>query len=103
MNGIKINIIEFAFIALLLSAFILIGMYPYHPNSFIGWAVLYIISLPLVLFFEILSKKLFFNKVTNKIGKTGRIIYGVIIVGLLMILSNISFSWMEPYLGKWGS
>jgi len=103
MDDPKIKIIVLAFVTLIFSAFILAGIYPYHPNSYFGWLFLYFMSLPLVIIFEILGEKLFFNKITNKIGRTGRFIYGVIVLGLFMLLSSSSLSLMKPYLGKWGS
>ena len=103
MDDPKIKIIVLAFTTLIFSAFILVGIYPYHPNSFFGWLVLYFMSLPLVIILEILGEKLFFNKITNNIGRAGRIIYGVIVLGLFMLLSSSSLLLMKPYLGKWGS
>ena len=103
MNGVRINLAWMAVAALFCAAFILAGIYPYYPKSFVGWLILYLISLPIVILFEVLQEKLFSEKVSNRLGRAARIIYGVVVLGLIMLLSISVVSRLDPYLGKWGS
>jgi uncharacterized membrane protein (DUF485 family) len=99
----RTNILLIAIAAILCSAIILVGIYPYHPKSPIGWIILYLISFPVVIVFEELGNKVFSDNVSRKLSRGVRIIYGVIVLGLIFILSTSVVSWLEPYLGKWGS
>jgi uncharacterized membrane protein SirB2 len=90
-------------VSLICSGVILLGIYPYRPNDLLGWVVLLLISVPVVLFYEVLGKKLLENKRLNSAGRLTRIVYGVIALGLVIIASVSVVSWLEPYLGKWGS
>ncbi len=103
MPDLKFKIVVLAFSALLFSIFILVGMYPYHPNGYVGWLVLYVVSLPLVIILEILGDKLFNQKILNNIGLIVRIIYGVVALGIFLLLSSSSLLWLMPYFEKWGS
>jgi hypothetical protein len=89
--------------ALICTGFILLGIYPDRPNSLLGWLVLFLLSLPVVVLYELLGEKLLLNKKINRAGKMLRIVYGVIVLGLIIIASVSMVSWLEPYLGKWGS
>ena len=83
---------------------ILVGIYPYRPNSFLGWLTLYLASLPIVFLFGVLGDKLLDNKATRKLRSSGsRVLYGVVVLGLVFVASIFVVSWFEPYLGKWGS
>ncbi len=92
-----------AIVSLACSGVILLGIYPYRPNDLLGWVVLLLISVPVVLFYEVLGKKLLENKRVNSAGRSTRIVFGVIALGLVIIASVSIISWLEPYIGKWGS
>ena len=103
MDSTRINLAGIAIAALFCAAFILAGIYPYHPKSFTGWLVLYLISLPIVILFEVLQEKLFSVKVASRLGRMARLIYGIVVLGIIMLLSISVVSRLDPYLGKWGS
>jgi len=103
MDDAKFKIVLIAIATLFCSMLILVGIYPYHPKSFNGWIVLYLISLPITVIFEMFGEKIFSDKLSKKLGHGTRIIYGVIILGLLMLLSVTTVSWLEPHLVKWHS
>jgi hypothetical protein len=103
MNGARFNLVFVAIAAIFCSTLILVGIYPYHPKSSIGWIILYLISFPVVIVFELLGNKVFSDNISRKLSRGARIIYGVIVLGLIFILSTSVVSWLEPYLGKWGS
>ncbi len=104
MNSLPIKLIVIFGSAFICSAVILLGIYPYRPNSLSGWAVLYLASLPIVFLFEVLGDKLLDNKATRKLRSSGgRVLYGVVALGLVFVASIFIVSWLEPYLGKWGS
>lgn len=97
------NIFWLIVLGFICSIVLLIGIYPYHPDSLIGWVVLYLISLPIILFFQVFGEKLLGNEKIKKVSRSGRIIYGVVVIGILVILSMTVINWLEPYLSKWGS
>ncbi len=103
MENTRNRIMLIAIGALFCLMLILAGIYPYHPKSYIGWMVLYLFSLPIVILFEVLGEKAFSSKISNELGSGSRMIYAAIILGLLMFLSALSVSWLEPYFEKWGS
>jgi len=87
--------------ALICSLIILAGLYPYHPKSLIGWVTLYIVSFPTVVLFDTLNEKIFSKEISSRLGGTGRIIYGIVIVGTLILMSILIVSWLDAYLVKW--
>ena len=103
MDVARFNIGFIAIGAIFCSVFILVGIYPFHPRSPLGWVVLYLMSLPVVFVFKALGKKVFSDNVSRKLSRGVRVIYGVIVLGLIILLSTSAVSWLEPYLGKWGS
>ena len=103
MDDARIKIALTAIAASCCSVLILTGIYPYHPKSLIGWVVLYLISLPIVIIFEVLGEKVFSEKFSSKLGRGAWIIYGVMVLGLIMLLSISAVSWLEPHFGKWVS
>jgi len=66
--------------------------------------LLYLASVPIVFLFGVLGDKLLDNKATRKLRSSGgRVLYGVVALGLVFVASIFIVSWLEPYLGKWGS
>lgn len=103
-RDLTISLLRVAGAAIICSIVILVGIYPYRPNSVLGWLVLYLASLPIALLFEVLGDKLLNNKATRKLRSSGgRVLYGVVALGLVFVASIFIVSWLEPYLGKWGS
>ena len=81
---------------------ILIGIYPYRPNSAIGWCVFYLLSLPIVIVFEVLGDSTLGNKYISRSGRFIRIIYGVIVLILFIGFGYTIFMEAGAFLGKWG-
>ena len=88
-------------IALLCSSIILAGLYPNKPNSLIGWVSLYLFSLPIYYMLEVGGEKIFNNKMTERLGSFGRVVFGIIIIGLFGILLIALMPTIEPYLNQW--
>lgn len=104
MNNLPTKVIVIFSSAFICLAVILLGIYPYRPNSFLGWSLLYLASVPIVFLFGVLGDKLLDNKATRKLRSSGgRVLYGVVALGLVFVASIFIVSWLEPYLGKWGS
>jgi len=79
MSNLVFNLVPILGLAAICSGMILFGMYPYRPNTLFGWLTLYIISVPLVIVYEVLGTKLLQNRVVNRFGRFGRILYGVVV------------------------
>ncbi len=80
---------------------ILLGIYPYRPNSVIGWAILYIVSLPIVLLIEYVGMKVFEKSDERGLGWAGRIAYGVVAISAVMFALYTAFTTAKPYLVTW--
>jgi uncharacterized membrane protein SirB2 len=103
MSNLVFNLVPILGVAAICSGMILLGMYPYRPNTLFGWLTLYIISVPLVIVYEVLGTKLLQNRVVNRLGRFGRILYGVVVIGVLVLASSFIVTGFAPHLGKWGS
>jgi hypothetical protein len=103
MARIKINIFIIPIIALFCAMAVLIGIYPYRPNSTLSWIVLYSLSIPIVVFGEYLGDRLLGNRYVSRLTMPMRIAYGVIAISILIILSIIILNNSDPILTKWGT
>ncbi len=84
---------------------ILIGIYPYRPNSVIGWIVLFLVGLPIVLVGEAVGDRLLENRFVAKMSRWARMTYAVIlgcilIFGLVVLTKSDAFN---QYFAPWGS
>ena len=91
------------FIALFCSLAILIGIYPYRPNSILSWIALYFLSIPIVLTGEYLGDKLLGNKYVSKLSSPVRIAYGVIVLSIFIIITIVLMNRSDPLLTKWST
>jgi membrane protease YdiL (CAAX protease family) len=103
MSDSVVNLVSILGLAVVCSGMILVGIYPYRPNTLAGWLVLYAVSVPLVIVHEILGKKLLQNRVVSRLGRFGRILYGVVVIGVLVLAASFMVTGLAPHLGKWGS
>ena len=85
------------------AAAILAGIYPYRPSSPAGWLVLMSFGVPFYLAAEYLGDRLLSNRLTARLGRTGRIVYGVLALGVVVTLAAISVAALRPYFGTWVS
>lgn len=97
------NTVWIFFLSIACSISILIGIFPYHPNSFLGWVVLYFISFPVILIYQLLGEKLLGNKIIDKLSSSMRVVYGVIAIGAVVVFAIVAVEWFNPYLSKWGT
>ena len=97
------NLPGLAIAVLICFGVILLGIYPYRPNNLLGWVVLLLLSIPVVAIYELIGTKLHENRELNSVGKVARIVFGVIVSGLIIIASMSAVSTLEPHLGKWGA
>jgi hypothetical protein len=91
------------FIALFCSSAILIGIYPYRPNSILSWIALYLLSIPMVLIGEYVGDKLLGNKYVSKLSSPERIAYGVVVLSICIIITIVLLNSAEPLLTKWST
>jgi len=92
--------------ALALSPFsmlvILAGLYPMRPDTWAGWIVLFVISVPIVLVYGILGEMLFSPGVSMRTGgRVMRLLYGIAIGLLVILVSRALIGNFEPWLGSW--
>jgi len=83
--------------------FVLAGIYPYRPNSILGWFALLVLALPVVLLFEFGGEKLLKPNFVSRLGRVGRVVYGVMVMGVVLVVVLVAFQFLEPFFGKWGS
>jgi len=81
----------------------LAGIYPYRPNSIVAWAVFCLASLPVALALEYTGTRVLSFGFISRLGRFGRIAYGVVVVALLFLAIGTFSRVVEPYFGKWGS
>ncbi len=81
---------------------ILIGIYPYKPNSILSWVVLFVLAIPIVVIGELIGEKALNNKYVSKLSSPMRILYGVVALSIFIICTVIILNSSEPLLGKWG-
>ena len=103
MGYLRNNIIVIPAAALFCSGMILLAIYPYRPNSILSWVVLFLLSLPIVIGFEVIGEKSLGDKYISKLSRTARIFYGVIVLFVVVVVSSIIVISAEPYLSKWGT
>jgi len=80
--------------------FMLVGIYPYRPNSTLSWFILFVLALPVILVLEYGGKKLLSPSFVSRLGRAGRIPYGVFVMGLWLIVVLATFQFLEPYVGR---
>lgn len=85
------------------AAAILAGIYPYRPSSLAGWLVLTSFGVPFYLAAEYLGDRLLSNRLAARLGRTGRIVYGVLALGVVAMLAATGAVALRPYFGTWGS
>lgn len=103
MNKTQKYFLIIPFVALFCSVIILVEIYPYRPNSILSWAVLYLLSFPIVILFEYIGDKLLGNKYVSKLTSPVRIVYGIVILSIIIFLSIILLYSADPFLTKWGT
>jgi hypothetical protein len=84
---------------------ILIGIYPFRPNSAVGWVVLFLIGPPFVLIGEWLGDLALTNQFVARMSRGPRMLYAVIL-GSLIVFGSVVISKndvLNEYLGRWGS
>jgi len=84
---------------------ILIGVYPYRPNSPLGWVALFLIGPPFVLIGEWLGDLALGNQFVVRMSRSLRMVYAVIL-GCLVVLGAVVISKTDifnEYFGRWGS
>lgn len=101
MNKILGSIPLLVGLSIFCSGLILLGIYPYRPNTLLGWSALFLISMPLVICYEYLGDKLLSTKLLENSGRGVRILYGVVVIGVVVIGGALLVSWLKPYLGEW--
>ena len=100
MDGTGRKVLFLILAAFFFSAAVLIGIYPYRPNSLSGWVILYLVSLPLAILFEVSGTIVFSKGVSSRLNRIGRTFYGVIVLCFVLFVA-MGVDWIEPFLGKW--
>ena len=81
----------------------LAGIYPYRPNSITAWVAFCLASLPVAFALEYTGTRVLSFGFVSRLGRFGRITYGVVVVALLFLAIGAFSKVVEPYFGKWGS
>ncbi len=76
-------------------------IYPYRPNSLVGWVLLFVLGLPVGIILELIGNRILGEQFT-RLGFFERVLYGVVTLGAILLLIWFGFSYVTPYLGKWG-
>ena len=82
---------------------VLAGIYPYRPDTLLGWIVLVGLALPLILVLEYGGEKILNPEFAAHLGRYGRFAYGVVILAVLLGLVLVGFQFLQSYLKQWGS
>jgi len=101
MNNVLKGIGVFVALSVCCTFSILFCLYPYRPDSFSGWGGLFLTSQPITVAFETAVYALFENRFTVKIGSGLRILYGVFVLGILLVLGAILYHSVHFHLVKW--
>ncbi|MDR2244281.1 MAG: sarcoglycan [Burkholderiales bacterium] len=64
----------------------------------LGWLSLILVALPVVLGLELIGEKLLQNKIVAKMGRTARILYGVIAILVILTIIALALNWAIPQL-----
>ena len=91
-------LIGFAFIAVLI---VLAGIYPYRPESVAGWSALLLLALPAVLLFGGGGERLLNFKFISRLGGVGRVVYGVLAIGGVILAVAFAFQVLMPLFTRW--
>jgi len=81
----------------------LAGIYPYRPNSSVGWVLFFVLALPVWCLFEFIGNWVFGGRFLSKLSRPVRIIWGVIIGSVWLFLILVALHFFKPFLGRWGS
>ena len=88
----------FAIVAVLI---VLAGIFPYRPASVAGWLALLLVALPALLFFEGVGGRLLGLKFIARLGGVGRVAYGVLAIGGVLLAVAIAFGLLMPSFTQW--
>jgi hypothetical protein len=80
---------------------ILLYLFPYHPDKFYEWGFLFLASLPITIAFEAAGYALFEKKFTSRNASGLRILYGVFVLGILLVLGAVLYRSVHFHLVKW--
>lgn len=80
----------------------LANIYPYHPDTYTGWSILLVLSLPLMLLGELLGDRVLKANFVQKLSKPARIIYGLAVMGATLGAFTLAQPLLEGHLAKWG-
>jgi hypothetical protein len=103
MKSIWSKSLAVAALALIAGGAALLNIYPYRPQSIIGWCMLFILALPLWFFFEFLGERFTASRFLASLSPAARITFGVLVVGGFVLLTLVAFSFLKPFLSKWSS
>jgi hypothetical protein len=87
------------------AAGILIGTYPYRPNTATAWAGLFLLGPPIMLFGEAIGERVLENRFVAKMSQGVRMTYAVVL-GCLLIAGLVIFTKSDlfnSHFARWGS
>jgi len=82
---------------------VLVGIYPYRPATMWGWVVLCLAAVPIVIAYDRIGETLFSTSLGNRMSRSTRIVYGVVVGALLIAVSWFVLDIAQPYLTAWGA
>lgn len=80
---------------------LLVGIYPYRPESPGGWLLLLVVALPLLVLSERVSERLFESPRVARLSAPAPAAYGVVMIGVLLLAIAVALSSFSSSLGRW--
>jgi hypothetical protein len=80
---------------------LLLAVYPYRPNTPLGWTLLAAVAIPVVLGLEYVGTRSLDNRYMNRLGPTARILLGVLVVGGIYVCIVALWQLVLPGMGTW--
>jgi hypothetical protein len=81
--------------------FMLLNLYPYHPDTLFGWCILLLLSVPVMLVSEFLGDRVLKADFVQKLSRRARIIYVLAIAGAMLGAFALAEPLFEGHLAKW--
>jgi len=82
---------------------VLANIYPYYPATLFGWAVLVLLSLPIVLAGEFFGERVLGAPFVAKMPRPIRMTYAVAVLGSVLATLMFALPLLEGHLVKWGT
>ncbi len=80
---------------------LLLNLYPYHPDTFVGWCIFILLAVPVLLISEFVGDKVFKAAFVQKFSRPVRIAYMLVIIGATLGAFILAEPLLAGHLAKW--